>query len=110
MICDPWDIVAVPFPFVGRKGSKKRPALVVSKRSFNESGHSVLAMITTKSHHPWPGDTNLQDIDVAGLNTSCIVRLKFFTLDNRLILKSLGHLSSPDIAKVTGSIRTYILG
>jgi mRNA interferase MazF len=109
VICDRWDTVAVPFPFVDHKGSKKRPALVVSNRSFNESGHSVLAMITTTFHHPWPGDNEIQDIDAAGLNTPCIIRLKLFTLDNRLILRSLGRLSHPDTEKITKSIRTYIL-
>jgi mRNA interferase MazF len=109
VICDKWDIVAVPFPFVDQMGSKKRPAVVISSRSFNESGHSVLAMITTKSHRPWPGDTKIQDIDAAGLNISCIVRLKFFTLDNRLILRSLGHLAGPDCEAAANSIRTHIL-
>ena len=109
MICERWDVVAVPFPSVDKMGTKKRPALIISGKSFNERGHSVLAMITTKSHHPWPGDAEITDLGAAGLNVPCIVRLKLFTLDNRLILKSLGHLTDLDRDGVTSSIHTHIL-
>ncbi len=55
MIFEPWDVVVIPFPFTGRPGMKRRPAPVLSKKAFNLNGQSVLAMITTKGHHPWPG-------------------------------------------------------
>ena len=48
MICDSGDIVAVPFPFVDSPQTKRRPALVLSKRDFNQNHkHTLLAMITT---------------------------------------------------------------
>jgi mRNA interferase MazF len=106
--CDPWDVVIVPFPFTDGPGTKQRPALVLSKRSFNVHGHTVLAMITSSAHNPWLGDTNLRDHAPAGLRTPCIVRLKLFTLDNRLILKSIGRLSSHDRHCVSGALQKYI--
>ena len=96
MICDPWEVVVVPFPFVERAATKRRPALILSRKSFNRSGYSVMAMITTQKHQPWPGDTNLSGYRDAGLRVSCAVRLKIFTLDNRLILKRAGKLSAAD--------------
>jgi len=43
VIYEPWDVVVVPFPFTERAGTKRRPALVLSKKAFNENGHTILA-------------------------------------------------------------------
>lgn len=109
MICNEWDVVIVPFPFTDHQGAKRRPALVLSKRIFNEAGHSLLLMITTKAHEPWPGDTEIENQADAGLHHPCIVRLKGFTLDNRLILKKVGVLSRSDRQQVIRCLRRYIL-
>lgn len=109
MICEPWDVVVVPFPFAEKPGSKRRPALVLSKKPFNENGHTILAMITTRGHHPWPGDTDLENPRAAGLRTPCMVRLKLFTLDNRLILRQIGQLSENDRRKTAAPIRHYFV-
>ncbi len=72
MICEFWDVIVVPFPFTERPGSKRRPALVISKKVFNDNGNTVLAMITTRAHHPWPGDTELQDRTSAGYSSGAL--------------------------------------
>lgn len=95
--CDRWDVIVVPFPFTDKPVSKRRPALVLSVKGFNRSGHSILAMITSKSHRPWPGDVEIADLPFAGLSVPCIVRLKLFTLDNRLILERKGRLAPNDV-------------
>lgn len=105
MICDPWAVAVVPFPFSDRPSARRRPALVLSRRKFNKHGHTILAMITTASHSAWPGDTTIEDREPAGLHTDCIVRLKLFTLDNRLLLKRIGSLSATDRATVTAALR-----
>ncbi len=109
MICEACDVVVVPFPFVDRAEVKRRPALVLSHKKFNQNGHTVLAMITTNAHHPWPGDHEIRQRESAGLTTLCMVRLKLFTLDNRLILKCIGHLAEADRDKVTQSIRAHVI-
>ena len=96
VICDPWDVVVVPFPFTDTAGAKRRPAVVLSEPDFNREGHSVLAMITSSTHVPWPGDVEISDLASAGLNVRCVVRLKIFTLDNRLLVRRLGHLAECD--------------
>lgn len=109
MICDVWDVVVVPFPFSDRAAVKRRPALVLSRKSFNAAGHTVLAMITTQAHRPWPGDTGIHDLSAAGLPTPCIVRLKAFTLDNRLILRRIGALSTADRRHVAGELKAHLI-
>ena len=108
MICEPWDVVVVPFPFTEKAGTKRRPALVLSSRAFNEHGHTVLAMITTKSHFPWLGDAPITDLAGAGLHAPCIVRLKLFTLDNSLFIRHNGRLSEEDRKAVAKAIQLYL--
>lgn len=107
MTCDQWAVVAVPFPFTDRAAHKRRPALVISPRAFNKHGHSVMAMITS-APADWPGDTPLKDHAAAGLSRPCLVRLKLFTLDNRLIAKSIGRLSAADKKHVAAALATCL--
>jgi mRNA interferase MazF len=94
---DIFDVVLVPFPFIDSANFKKRPAVVMSSSSFNLIARScVLIMITTSSHNPWPLDIHIRDVVSAGLHTASIIRMKFFTLDERLILRRLGKLQRDD--------------
>lgn len=107
MICNQWDVVTVPFPFTDKSTTKRRPALVLSNATFNKSGHTVLSIITTKGHRPWPGDSEIEEYPAAGLNLQCQVRLKIFTLDNRLLLKKIGHLAEKDSKMVKKQLHQY---
>ncbi len=108
MISEPWDVVVVPFPFAEKVGTRRRPTLALSATAFNEHGQTVLAMITTTTHRPWPGDTAIEELSDAGLTMPCIVRLKLFTLDNRLIVKRIGRLSPTDRRRVAEQIQRYL--
>lgn len=108
MISDRWDVVLVPFPFTEGPRAKRRPALALSNPGFNRSGHTVLAMITTREHNPWPGDTEIEHHRAAGLPLRCLVRLKLFTLDNHLILRRLGSLAPSDAARVEHNFTRYL--
>ena len=104
MICEPLDVVAVPFPFTDRPASKRRPALVVSSAAFNEAhAQSILAMITS-ARSDWSSDVAIQEWRKAGLQVPCKVRLKLFTLDGALILRKLGRLSKRDGEAVANAL------
>jgi len=109
VICEVWDVVVVPFPFTERTGEKRRPALVVSRRSFNRRGHTVLTMITSAAHRSWPGDWEVRELDATGLRAPCMVRLKVFTLDNRLVIRRIGALGEVDQRGVEASLRTHLV-
>lgn len=97
MICEHWDVVSVPFPFMERPAVKRRPALVLSTREFNqENDHSVMAMITAAMLDRWPSDYLLQQFLQAGLKHACYVRWKVFTLPNSMIAKRMGALADED--------------
>lgn len=110
MIYEPFDIVIVPFPFADSSTSKKRPALILS--SFEQFGkhinHSVMAMITSALHNPWPLDVKIENLNMAGLNSSSIIRMKLFTLDHRFVLKKCGRLSPSDQKECLKSINQLI--
>lgn len=104
-----FDVVAVPFPFTDRDTTKRRPALVISNALFNKRHDQlVLAMITTTSNNVWPSDVALTDWQEAGLKVACHFRLKLFTLDQNLVLKTIGHLSSQDIKSVRAVLAKYV--
>lgn len=65
-------------------------------------------MVTTAAAGARPGDTRLSDFSEAGLRTPCVVRLKLFTLDNRLISRRIGALSPDDRRAASRAIRGLI--
>ena len=95
-----YDVVVVAFPFTDRHATKRRPALIVSDPKSLKINKSILAMITSSSHQPWPLDTTIKDLNTAGLNADSIVRMKLFTLDHGLILRTIGKLSQQDLDEV----------
>ena len=98
MIYKPFDIVVVPFPFTDKQKSKLRPAMVFSSAdTFNSKiGHSILVMITSQKNTKWPLDTIISNLDSCGLSAASVIRMKMFTLDNRLIQQKIGALSRVD--------------
>ncbi|HEX8009384.1 MAG TPA: type II toxin-antitoxin system PemK/MazF family toxin [Casimicrobiaceae bacterium] len=105
-----FDVVRVPFPFTDRQAEKHRPALVISDgTAFNRpAGHSVMAMVTSAGHAPWPLDVPINDLAAAGLPAPSIVRFKLFTLDHRLMRGKLGRLAAKDQANVRKGARRLL--
>lgn len=63
-------------------------------------GQITLPKAVRKAIGAGPGDTPLADHAEAGLPTASTVRLKLFTLDNRLVTGIAGRLSSRDRKRV----------
>ena len=105
-----FDVVVVPFPFTDRTTTKRRPALVLSDAAkFNKQvGQSVLAMITSASNSDWPLDVNIQNLDAAGLPSASVVRMKLFTLDDRLVVRKAGALAKQDCSAVSTALRELL--
>jgi mRNA interferase MazF len=78
---DRHSLVLVPFPFTDRATQKRRPAVVLSSPDFQRA---------------------------SGLPQPCLVRFKVFTLDERLILKTLGCLAPPDRDGVAAQLHQLV--
>ena len=81
MTFKPWDVVVVPFPFVDKKVSKPRPALVLSDIDFNIKGLVILSMITTAEKTSHSFDMVIRNLVTTGLPLPSVVRWKIFSLD-----------------------------
>ena len=106
-----FEVAVVPFPFTDRNTSKRRPALILSDNTrFNTpSGHCLMAMITSAKNSPWPLDAPIADLKSSGLPAPSKVRMKLFTLDQRLILKTIGTLSPNDQNAVMASLKSLLV-
>lgn len=104
-----FDVVAVPFPFTDRDAIKRRPALVISNERFNQQHNQlVLAMITSATDTVWPSDVSFTHWKEAGLKVACHFRLKLFTLNQALVVKTIGHLSSQDVKSVQAVLTRHV--
>lgn len=102
-------VVRVPFPFSDRQASKRRPALVLSEPAVQQhSGHLLLAMVTSARQSAWPLDWPIANLAAAGLDQPCLVRLKLFTLDERLVLGTVGLLAPDDRIGVTANLHALL--
>lgn len=108
---DAFDVVVVPFPFTDSRASKRRPAVIVSAAvGPSDMPHYVMAMITSAGNAPWLLDHRIHDLRSAGLPAPSVIRLKCFTLDQRLILRRSGRLSDTDRTAFGANIRHIFSG
>ena len=108
MICEPFDVVVVPFPFTDREAQRRRPALVVSSSAFNTAHHQSILTMITSAGEGWPSDVAIRDWREAGLGVPCRVRLKLFTLDDTLVVRKAGALSERDAAAVRSALARFL--
>jgi mRNA interferase MazF len=92
------DILLVPFPFTSLAAFKKRPAVVVSSRAYNDMRPDVIVMAVTSQLRANPGrfDVVVAQWQVAGLLQPSAVKPIFATLEQALVLRRLGVLDSAD--------------
>jgi len=114
MICEPYTVVDVPFPFSDLPRSKRRKALVLSSETLQRrNGATILMMITSATGSTWHLDVPLVGWEAAGLRKPCVARPKLFTLDNRLIIGRVGTLTAADVqsvAQVLGDAMPVLTG
>ncbi len=109
MTFEAFDVVVVPFPFTGREISRRRPALVISNRRFNETHPAaMLAMITSAANVGWPSDVPLTNLADAGLNAESVVRMKLFTLDLEFIRGRIGTLGERDRRAMETMVKAHV--
>jgi mRNA interferase MazF len=100
MIYDQWDIVLVRFPFTDLTSYKKRPGLIISPYEYNSGRDVIIAFITSNLKlKSMMGDYIIHDWQESGLPKPSMIRMKFATLDRRIIYKRLGRLTDSDIRR-----------
>lgn len=92
------DVVLVPFPFTDQTASKKRPAAVVSSRAYGLERPDLVLMAVTSQRRPTPafGEVWLRHWQAAGLLKPSAVKPIIASLDQRLVIRTLGTLDAED--------------
>ena len=93
------DVVLVPFAFTDQSGAKKRPAVVVSSARYNAARRDVVIMaITSQVQQPLGlGEAMVTDWQGAGLIKVSALKPVFTTIEQGLVLRTLGTLAAADI-------------
>jgi len=92
------EVVLVPFPFTNQAGFKQRPAVVVSSRAYNSLRQDVIIMAITSQLRPQPdfGEVRLNEWKAANLLKPSAIKPVFATIEQRLIIRTLGTLQATD--------------
>jgi len=93
------EVVLVPFPFTDQSGAKKRPAVIVSSSGYNASRRDLVIMaITSQVRQPLGfGEAMVTDWQAAGLIKPSLLKPVFATIEQGLVLHSMGALSEADL-------------
>jgi mRNA interferase MazF len=105
------DIVLVPFPFTDQSATKQRPGVIVSSSAYQRARRDLVLMAVTSQLRGSGafGEVLVQDWQAAKLLKPSAVKPVLATLDQSLILKTLGKLSPRDRQALKEAL-TQILG
>jgi mRNA interferase MazF len=93
------EVVLVPFPFTNQSGSKKRPAVVVSSNDYNANRRDLIIMAITSQVRTPPGfgEAGVADWQTAGLIKPSVLKPVFTTIEQTLVVRTMGTLSASDL-------------
>lgn len=98
------EVVLLPIPFTDLNSRKVRPAVVIGHSS--HAGDLFVVPITSQLRN---AAFALQDWSAEGLNVPCGIKSQIATIEDRLVLKSVGTLSARDQAELDGRLRNWLL-
>jgi mRNA interferase MazF len=102
---EPGDLVTVEFPYSDLQGRKRRPGLLLSI----DHEDVLLARVTTRPPRS-TGDVSIQNWMSSGLPKPSTIRLsKLATVDARLVLRRIGHISPDDGKAVLQELSKWLL-
>jgi mRNA interferase MazF len=101
----PWQIVAVPFPYVERPIQRRRPTLVIAAELGASKDLLWVLMITAAANRRWPGDVVIDDYGAAGLPIPSVVRTAKIATISATVAEGLGGLPEANVAEVAAVLR-----
>lgn len=104
------EVVLVPFPFTDQSGAKKRPAVIVSSSGYNAGRRDLIIMaITSQVRQPLGfGEALVTDWQAAGLIKPSVLKPVFTTIEQSLVARSMGTLSTIDLRTLRDTIAQII--
>ncbi len=97
------EVILLPIPFTDLTSRKVRPAVVIGHSS--RAGDIFVVPISSQLPNV---DLVLSDWKAAGLNVPCGIKSQIATIEDRLVVKSVGVLSSADQVSLEGRLRNWL--
>jgi mRNA interferase MazF len=103
-------VVTVPFPFIEKDKTKRRPALIISDPSLaKEFGFYWLLMITSKTKEEWLGDVEIKSLTKAGLPKESVIRTaKLATVTAETIIAKRGEIALAERKKILNTLHKWL--
>ena len=101
MSCSRNDVVLLPIPFTDLQSRKVRPAIVIGRSGLD------LFLVPISSQFP-NTDFALTQWQAAGLNVSCGVKSQIATVEERLVVKTVGVLGAADRQLLDERLRAWL--
>ncbi len=101
------DIILVPFPFTDQSATKKRPAVVISSKRYNEQRPDLIIMAVTSQIKPAAiiGEVIIQDWQTAGLLKPSAIKPVITTIEKPMVLMTRGQLKQNDQKALQESVK-----
>jgi mRNA interferase MazF len=100
----------VPFPFADQTTTKKRPAVVISSNSYNNTAPDIVIMAVTSQIEKTfgIGECLIKNWKEAGLLKPSSIKPAISTIEQKLVLKRLGKLSSDDLILMNSALKELL--
>ena len=99
--CSRNEVVLLPIPFTDLTSRKVRPAIVIGRNGAD----LFLVPISSQLSNT---DFALKEWRAAGLNVPCGVKSQIATVEERLVLKTVGALALPDRHSLDEHLRVWL--
>jgi mRNA interferase MazF len=100
------EVVLIRYPFSDLSGSKVRPAVIASAP--HPSVDVLIVPLTSKITPLLVGEFVLKDWSQSGLNVPSAVKRGIYTLQESLIVKRVGQISSDDSIRLDSALRMWL--
>ena len=104
------DVLLLPFPFTSHAASKKRPAVVVNNAGYALARPDIIVMAITSQFRPTAviGEVWIREWQAAGLLKPSAVKPVFATLEQTLVIRTLGKFAEADQEALRQSIAAIL--
>ena len=103
------DIVLIPVPYTDLSASKKRPVLVMSNDVYNIANQDMIVVAITSNLAQMGIAITAVDMKQGQIPKPSVVRSdKIYTLNQSIVVKSIGHVKDAVVKSVYNEIVKYI--
>lgn len=101
MNCSRNDVVLLPIPFTDLTSRKIRPGIVIGRNGTDLFLVPISSVLSNT-------DIPLTEWQAAGLNVACGVKAQIATVEERLVVKAVGRLTTADCQALDARLRIWL--